>query len=635
MNVIKRSFLIGCAAFLVGSCLPPDEDHVAPPTPLAGETEWAADMVWYQIFPERFRNGDPSNDPPRSSLPNVRAVPDSWATTPWTSDWYDRADWEKEMSDDYYRTVRQRRYGGDLQGVIDKLDYLQGLGVNGIYFNPLFWARSEHKYDGNTYHHIDPYFGPDPHRDFSLMETETSDPSTWRMTSADSLFFVMVGDAHTRGIRIVIDGVFNHTGQEFFAFRDLHERQRESPYVDWYTVLEWDDPSTPESEFDWQGWWDHRPLPEFADTQDGTDLQPGPKKYIFDATQRWMDPNGDGDPSDGVDGWRLDVVADVPVGFWTDWNAHVRSINPQAYTVAELWEDASSTLVEGGFSATMNYFGFAFPVKGYLIDGKMKPTDFVDALNTRRLAHADGVARALQNLIDSHDTDRVASMISNARRELPYEREDWELWFDYDWGNTGTPAADAAYPIRAPSGRDRTVQRLVTLFQMTYVGAPMVYYGTEAGMWSPDDPDDRQPMWWGDMDFDAVRHHPRTGALARPIAVGFDPVVSDFYKAAIALRRSHPSLNRGDFRVLATDDTAQSLAFAREHEEEAVVVVLNRSDGPQTVRFSEADAGLSRGKGLYPVFTTGADPVISVSDGTVSVSLPALTGVAFIRTGIE
>src|SRR5690606_33413491 len=148
--------------------------------------DWAKDAVFYQIFPERFRNGDPTNDPTRASLETpIDRVPESWALTPWTSDWSDRADWEKARGGDFYEDGDfDRRYGGDLQGVLDKLDYLRDLGINTIYFNPVFYARSLHKYDGNTFHHIDPHFGPDPAGDFALMDTETSDPSTWQWTAA-------------------------------------------------------------------------------------------------------------------------------------------------------------------------------------------------------------------------------------------------------------------------------------------------------------------------------------------------------------------------------------------------------------------------------------------------------------------
>jgi len=143
--------------------------------------DWAKDAVFYQIFPERFRNGDPSNDPTRASIELAEQAPDSWHIMPWTGDWYARADWEKEMGDDFYDSVFHRRYGGDLQGVIDRLDYLNDLGINTIYFNPIFYARSLHKYDGASFHHIDPYFGPDPDGDLAMIADEDGfDPASWR-----------------------------------------------------------------------------------------------------------------------------------------------------------------------------------------------------------------------------------------------------------------------------------------------------------------------------------------------------------------------------------------------------------------------------------------------------------------------
>ena len=158
-----------------------------------------------------------------------------------------------------------RRYGGDLQGVLDKLDYLSSLGINTIYFNPVFYARSLHKYDGSSFHHVDPYFGPDPVGDLKLMAQETSDPATWQWTAADKLFLDLLRQAHAREIRIIIDGVFNHTGRDFFAFADLRQRQADSPYRDWYIVQSFDDPATPQNEFRYKGWWGIDTLPEFAD----------------------------------------------------------------------------------------------------------------------------------------------------------------------------------------------------------------------------------------------------------------------------------------------------------------------------------------------------------------------------------
>ena len=207
-------------------------------TPVSRVPDWARDAIFYQIFPERFRNGDPGNDPTRDSLELPVLAPESWKISPWTAEWYQRADWEKEMGENFYEHgVFWRRYGGDLQGVIDKLDYLAELGINTIYLNPVFHARSLHKYDGNSFHHVDPHFGPDPDGDFALMAKETSDPTTWHWTQADKLFLSLVQRGPLpRDIRVIIDGVFNHTGRDFWAFADIAKNQQKSPYLDWYTV---------------------------------------------------------------------------------------------------------------------------------------------------------------------------------------------------------------------------------------------------------------------------------------------------------------------------------------------------------------------------------------------------------------
>jgi hypothetical protein len=225
--------------------------------------EWAVDAVFYQIFPERFRNGDPKNDPTRDSLEFPETAPASWQISPWTGDWYARADWEKQAGPSFYENgVFNRRYGGDLQGVLNKLDYLADLGVNAIYFNPVFYARSLHKYDGASMHHVDPYFGPDPKGDLATIAAETSDPKSWHWTAADKLFLKLLAEAHARGIRVIIDGVFNHTGRDFFAFADLRKNQSKSPYQDWYIVAHYDNPDTPQKEFQYKGWWGNDTLPE-------------------------------------------------------------------------------------------------------------------------------------------------------------------------------------------------------------------------------------------------------------------------------------------------------------------------------------------------------------------------------------
>lgn len=586
-------------------------------TPAGGVAEqidasWARDAVFYQIFPERFSNGDPANDPVREAI--EAGAPESWQISPWTGDWYARAPWESEMGEGFYEAVFHRRYGGDLQGVVDRLPYLDELGITALYFNPIFYARSLHKYDASSFHHVDPYFGPDPRGDLAMMSKEDPlNPDTWIWTSADSLFLALIRQAHERGMRVVIDGVFNHTGLDFFAFQDIREKGPDSPYAGWYKVLSWDDPATPEDEFDHEGWWGYKPLPLFADNADETDLQEGVREYVFNITRRWMSP--DGNVADGVDGWRLDVATDVPMPFWQAWNAFARSINPAVYTVAENWHAAAEFIAEGDFSATMNYHGFAFPVKGFLIDDTLSATGFDDMLRVRRDAFSPVQRFEVQNLVDSHDTDRLASMIVNAGR-LEYIFPDW---FDYDRGERVSPRANPAYLLRRPDARERRVQRLVALFQMTYMGAPMVYYGTEAGMWGADDPDDRMPMVWPELVYSDQAEDP-LGRSRMPDTVAFDSTVFAFYREVIQLRGSHVALRRGTFETALADDDRSLYAYRRAHEEDALVILLNRSENEQTAHLP----------GIGPdalLFATAAGNIAVA--GSDSLRLPPLSGFVF------
>ncbi len=582
---------------------------------------WAAGAVWYQIFPERFRNGDPKNDPPRAGLETPIMAGKDWRISSWTADWYARDAWEQSLGTNFYKQgVFERRYGGDLQGVLDKLPYLADLGVNALYFCPLFYARSLHKYDGNSYHHIDPYFGPDPVADFALMDQETSDPSTWHWTAADQLFLRVIKEAHALHMKVIIDGVFNHTGRDFFAFKNLREKGAASPYKDWYIVRSFDDPTTLRSEFEYDGWWGHKTLPVFASARNGHDMAPGPKAYIFDATRRWMDPDHNGNPANGIDGWRLDVADERPVEFWAEWNALVRKLNPQAYTTAETWKDPKPMIVEGGFSATMNYFGFAIPVKGWLADNHLTPTRFARLLDDRRNAVPPPDAYAMQNLMDSHDTDRLASMIVNGE-STPYHDADQ---IDYNTNNDLREAAN--YSILKPSDRDRAIQRLIVLMQMTYVGAPMIYYGDEAGMWGAHDPDNRQPMVWSDLKFAPQTHDPRKGNEPAQSLV-FDPDLFAYYQSAVATRRAQPALTTGDYSLLVADDKADTLAFMRSTGTSTLVVAINRNNDPRTIYLKVPPALAAKPMLLFASNVPNVTGIILKNVGeTLAVTLPGLTG---------
>jgi glycosidase len=331
-----------------------------------------------------------------------------------------------------------------------------------------------------------------------------------------------------------------------------------------------------------------------------------------------MDPDGNGDPSDGIDGWRLDVATEVPTAFWRDWHDHVRRISPECYTVAEVWDDARDFLAEGGFTATMNYYGFALPIKGFLIDGVLTPSEAVLQLNGRRTAYPLAMQQVLQNLVDSHDTDRLASMIVNAGRR-PYAQP---ARFDYDVGVSPRYVAD--YDVRKPTAIERRIQRMVGLLQMTYVGAPMIYYGTEAGMWGGDDPCDRMPMVWPEMAYEPQQADP----LGRPRAadvVEFDDALFHYYRAAIDLRKQVPALRRGSIEFLRADDKARFLAYKREDAMDAALVGFNRGDADY-----RWEIPLAPGESVAQVFTASGDvakfPIEKKADAAIVV-VPACDAV--------
>jgi len=612
-----------CCLVAAGSLIAADNTFAfaSKPDPKA----WQDSAVWYQIFPERFRNGDPSNDPVRDSLGSKDWVPHSWQVRAWTTDWYARDAWEQARSDDFFWTVSDRRYGGDIQGIIEKLDYLRDLGINAIYLNPVFWSGSHHKYDTFSFHHVDPWFGPDPIGDRAMIAQETEDPATWQWSAADKLFLEMIEKAHDRGIRVVIDGVFNHAGLGFFAFEDVRQNGQSSRFKDWFNVESWDNPETPEDEFRWTGWHGIAELPEFAETaSDGTgDLAPGVKAYLIAVTRRWMAPGGD--VARGVDGWRLDVAWMVPTAFWREWNTLVHRLNPSAFTVTEIWKDAHDVTLAGGFDATMNYEGFAMPVKGWLFDAAITPTEFAAWLDRTRTAWPEQTALRLQNLLDSHDTPRAASAAFDGRADKKYQKRHE---FDLAVSESVSPKGNSDYRWQKPDERAWKLVRMAALLQMTYVGTPFIYYGGEAGMWGANDPDCRKPMLWDDLVYDPESIGP-DGRRVGPQEVKFDRNLYAFFQAGIAMRRSAPVLSAGDFRWLVTDDNAGTLAFERSEGNTRAVVVFNRSEETQAVRLA-APAGWPGAAVAARFVSDGGSAVLRRIGDELLVEMAPLSGAVFL-----
>lgn len=546
---------------------------VAPDVP-----QWAKQAIWYQIFPERFRNGDRSNDPQQADLIGSwpHQVAKGWHISNWTGDWYEMQPWEKEDGKGFYFHVQQRRYGGDLQGVIDKLDYIKELGVNALYLNPIFESPSLHKYDATLYHHVDSNFGPDPQGDEKIWSKENpADPTTWQWSSADKIFLKLLQEAHKRGMRVIIDGVFNHVGMTFWAFEDVKANQRKSAFKDWFKIKQWDDPSTPKNEFEYEGWNGVQELPEVL--KDSNGIAPGPRDHIHAIVKRWMDPNGDGNPEDGIDGWRLDVAEKVPISFWKEFRQWVRAINPEAYVVGEVWwEDwengkmfnAAPWLQGDVFDAVMNY-RWAREAFRYFAGDKTKIStmEFTKRLQSLLRDYPMDINYVLLNLYDSHDTDRLGSHIVN-----------YDLSYDQKVGLTD----NKKYQVRKPNEDELRTQRLMVLFQMTYLGAPMIYSGDEAGMWGGDDPDCRKPMLWADLQYENERSHPFGGT--RPNDENkFNGELFQWYSQLTHMRAAHRALQTGTCEFLPTDDGKDILAYIRTEGQSQILVVLNNSLARQEV----------------------------------------------------
>jgi glycosidase len=577
--------------------------------------QWAKSAVWYQIFPERFRNGDPSNDPTIEDIAGAdpQEPAKAWNIHPWGSDWYKLQAYEKENGEaELWKHLLRRRYGGDLQGVIDKLDYIQDLGVNAIYLNPVFDSPSLHKYDGASYHHIDPNFGPDPEGDRALIATENPlDPTTWVWTKADELALTLIEEAHKRDIRVIFDGVFNHLGVNSFAFKHLKQHQQASPYKDWFTVLSFDDPEK-ETTFDYEGWFGVKSLPEFKEDENG--LVQGPRDYVFAATQRWMNPKGKGTEF-GIDGWRLDVAFNVHHNFWKAWRTWVKSINPEAYLTAELVDKPEKVIpyFQGDeFDGEMNY-NFAFTAAEFLFNPEgmdISANEFGEELRSMRNLYPEGVAYVTQNLFGSHDSNRIGSHILNAG-----------IGNFRDWGNyfqLSQAANNLDYDVSKPGPNEIQLQKLFVLLQMTYVGAPMVYYGDEVGMWGANDPDDRKPMLWPDISYEDEVYLP-DGNTRNPDKVEINQDLRAYYKALIALRHQYQALKTGEFHQILADDERKLYGFSRSEMKQGKMqrlkVYLNADELAHDVTVGKQD------RVVFPEY-------LQIKNGKVD--LPANTGVVLL-----
>ena len=552
---------------------------------------WAREAIWYQIFVERFRNGDPSNDPKPAFMQGAYPgyVSANWKVTPWNQDWYEQEDWAKAEAGHFHKLAAARRFGGDLQGVLDKLDYLQGLGITAIYFNPLNDSPSLHKYDARNYRHIDRTFGPDPVGDSAIINAEDPvDPETWRWTAADRLFLKIIREVHRRNMRLIMDYSWNHTGITFWAWEDLKKNQSKSRFRDWYDITSFDDPATPEDEFSYEGWLGVKTLPELKKVNavgkrkgyafEG-DLQPEVKVHVFNVTRRWLDPNVDGDPGDGVDGFRLDVASHVPLGFWRDYRKFVRGINPGALLLGEAWwtkwpdqlMDPRPFLRGDVFDSVMHYQWYK-PARQFFAqaNGGLKPSGFVAEMNRVYAAYDQPLTQNLMNLVASHDSPRFATSFQNKQQ------------YKYRMGARGNPELD----LGPPNETTMREMRMMLLHQFTFISAPHIWNGDERGMWGGDDPDCRKPIIWEDID-----HRPQVfgpnGKQAKPTAVKPNLELLDYYRTLIALRKQRRELVGGELEFILANDNDMILAYRRKLEGRETIIAFNLSGQVKEVRLNE------------------------------------------------
>lgn len=536
---------------------------------------WAQQALWYQIFPERFRNGEKSNDPLGDKTP------------PWTWDWYKPLPGEKG---DFYQNIYNRFYGGDIQGILEKLPYLEKLGITAIYLNPIFMSPSIHGYDTQDYRHINPHLGY--LADTTPPPGETLDPATWSFTSTDQLFLKLVKACHQRNIKIILDGVFNHTGDQFWAFKDLMEKGKKSPYRNWYKVIDYGPPVS------YQGWWGSQQLPEINQDENGP--VNGIRQHLFAITQRWMDPDGDGNPEDGIDGWRLDVADLVSPVFWKQWGAHVRTINPEAVIIGELWGKSSDWTSPGMFDSVMNY-EFTKRVHRFFVNTQppyqMKAEEFAQSLQELLSWYFWNTNYAMQNLLDSHDTDRIVSTLMNPNRA-------------YDQGNRLQDPLNQKYNAEKPTPEAYHRLKLIVLFQMTFPGSPMVWYGDEVGMWGADDPSDRKPMLWIDLE---------------PYDNPEDSINEDlfeYYKKLITLHNTYPAFQRGEYELIKADNNQNSIIYARTDEKDRFLILINNNPASQQLKFKP---GTTEGTRYRKIIGSGKDSY-RIQKGTLTATLPPYQG---------
>lgn len=502
--------------------------------------DWAKGAVMYQIFTDRFYNGDKSNDVE-------------------TNEYYYIGDYSRRVTnwDKYPANMGVREfYGGDLQGVMDKLDYLQELGVEVVYFNPLFVSPSNHKYDIQDYDYIDPHYGkivddggevlPDGVTDNS-QATKYKKRTTGlkNLEASNELFIKLVEELHRRGMKVILDGVFNHCG----SFNKWMDRERiyegekdyepgayisaDSPYRSYFRFFK-EGPENWPYNGNYDGWWGHDTLPKL-NYEDSVKLE----NYILYIGRKWVSPPYN------VDGWRLDVAADLGRSneynhdFWKKFRTAVKDANPNALILAEHYGDPSDWLKGDEWDTVMNYDAFMEPITWFLT-GMEKHSD---EAREELLGNIDNFIGSMAH----HMSNMLTPSLQVAMNELSnHDHSRFLTRTNHMVGHVEHLGAEAANEYV-----NKAVMREAVVMQMTWVGAPTIYYGDEAGVCGFTDPDNRRTYPWGREDHELIA----------------------FHKEAIRIHKEHPALRTGSLKILSGEENV--LSYARFKGNDRIVIVIN------------------------------------------------------------
>ena len=564
--------------------------------------DWAKGAVMYQILTDRFFNGDPSND----VLDNEYVYIGEGVTR--VTDWGKRPE---KMG------VREF-YGGDLEGVLQKLDYLADLGIEVIYFNPLFVSPSNHKYDTQDYDYIDPHFGKFELDEGELLgggcrENAKASRYICRVTRLENLeaanrtFIRLVEACHSRGIRVILDGVFNHCG----SFNKWMDRERIYEHQEGYEKGAYVSAASPyrsffhfTNEHEWpynpyyDGWWGHDTLPKL-NYEDSDKLE----RYILDIAAKWVSPPFN------ADGWRLDVAADLGSSpeynhqFWKKFRRRVKAANPDAIILAEHYGDAYAWLQGDQWDTVMNYDAFMEPL-GWFLTGMEKHSDeyresqlgnAADFEAAMRYNMASFMAPSLltaMNELSNHDHSRFLTRTNRKVGRMDH--------FDYD------AASEGVLP---------EVMRMAVAVQMTWPGAPTLYYGDEAGVCGFTDPDNRRTYPWGHEDQDLLA----------------------FHREAIAVHKKHTALRTGSYVFLHGDRDV--ICYGRFDRREQILVLVNNAETEEKyLNFPVFPAGIEEGSTLVCLLRTdgkeaSGSGTYAVSNGKIMVHIPPRTALVLGTAG--